>query len=86
MRPTSQDDFSITIICALTLKVEAVEALFDKTYDWLSAIYKKQSGNDNAYFNGRIGSHNMVLCLMPQMGKGNAASVAASLKISYRRI
>ncbi|KAL4948761.1 hypothetical protein BDW69DRAFT_188955, partial [Aspergillus filifer] len=86
MRPSSRDDFSIAIICALTLEAEAVEALFDETYDRLSAFYKKQPGDDNAYFNGRIGSHNVVLCLMPRMGKGNAASVAASLKISYRRI
>ncbi|KAL6233927.1 hypothetical protein BDW75DRAFT_241569 [Aspergillus navahoensis] len=86
MRPSSRDEFAIAIICALTLEAEAVEALFDETYDRLSAFYKKQSGDDNAYFNGKIGSHNVVLCLMPRMGKGNAASVAASLKISYRRI
>jgi nucleoside phosphorylase len=86
MRPSSRDDFAIAIICALTLEAEAVEVLFDETYDRLSAFYKKQPGDDNAYFNGRIGSHNVVLCLMPLMGKGNAASVAASLKISYRRI
>ncbi|KAL2782503.1 hypothetical protein BJX66DRAFT_331145 [Aspergillus keveii] len=86
MRPSSRDEFAIAIICALTLEADAIEALFDETYDRLSAIYKKQPGDDNAYFNGRIGSHNVVLCLMPRMGKGNAASVAASLKISYRKI
>ncbi|GAB1211759.1 hypothetical protein ATERTT37_000883 [Aspergillus terreus] len=86
MRPSSRDEFAIAIICALPLEAEAVEALFDQTYDRLSAFYKKQPGDDNAYFNGRIGSHHVVLCLMPRMGKGNAASVAASLKISYRRI
>ncbi|RAQ74352.1 tetratricopeptide repeat domain protein [Aspergillus flavus] len=86
MRPSSRDDFAIAIICALALEAEAVEALFDETYDRLSAFYKKQPGDNNAYFNGRIGSHNVVLCLMPRMGKGNAASVAASLKISYRGI
>jgi nucleoside phosphorylase len=86
MRPSSRDEFTIAIICALPLEAEPVEALFDETYDRLSAFYKKQSGDDNAYFNGRIRSHNVALCLMPRMGKGNAASVAASLKISYRRI
>ncbi|KAL2811480.1 hypothetical protein BJX63DRAFT_433329 [Aspergillus granulosus] len=86
MRPSSRNEFTIAIICALTLEGEAVEALFDETYDRLSEFYKKQPGDDNAYFNGRIGNHNVVLCLMPRMGKGNAASVAASLKISYRRI
>ncbi|KAL3485287.1 hypothetical protein BJX62DRAFT_229608 [Aspergillus germanicus] len=86
MRPSSRDEFAIAIICALTLEADAVEALFDETYDRLSESYKKQSGDDNAYYNGRIGNHNVVLCLMPRMGKGNAASVAASLRISYRKI
>ncbi|KAL2818898.1 nucleoside phosphorylase domain-containing protein [Aspergillus granulosus] len=86
MRPSSRDEFAIAIICALTLEAEAVEDLFDETYDRLSEFYKKQPGDDNAYFNGRIGNHNVVLCRMPRMGKGNAASVAASLKISYKRI
>ncbi|KAL4860317.1 hypothetical protein BDV12DRAFT_205223 [Aspergillus spectabilis] len=86
MRPYSRDEFAIAIICALALEAEAVEELFDETYDRLSEYYKKQPGDDNAYFNGRIGNHNVVLCLMPRMGKGDAASVATSLKISYRRI
>jgi nucleoside phosphorylase len=60
----------------LTLEAAAVEALFDETYDRLSESYKKQSGDDNVYYNGRIGNHNVVLCLIPRMGKGNAASVA----------
>jgi nucleoside phosphorylase len=38
------------------------------------------------YINGRIGSHNVVVCYMPVMGKGSAASVASSLKISYKRM
>lgn len=86
MRPTSRDDFTIAIICALTLEADAVEELFDETYDRLGLIYEKQPGDDNAYINGRIGKHNVVLCYMPGMGKGSAASVAPSLKISYTRI
>ncbi|CAI7590969.1 unnamed protein product [Penicillium glandicola] len=86
MRPSSREEFAIAIICALTLEADAVEALFDKTYDRLSTFYGKQPGDDNAYVNGRIGNHNVVLCYMPGMGKGNSASVASSLKISYTMI
>jgi nucleoside phosphorylase len=86
MRPFSRDEFAIAIICALTLEAEAVEDLFDETYDRLSVFYKKQPRDDNAYINGKIGDHNVVLCYMPGMGKGSAASVASSLKISYKRI
>ncbi|KAL4972232.1 hypothetical protein BDW66DRAFT_164314 [Aspergillus desertorum] len=86
MRPSSRDEFAIAIICALTLEAEAVEDLFDETYDRLGEHYRKEPGDDNAYVNGRIGNHNVVVCYMPGMGKGSAASVASSLKISYKRI
>jgi nucleoside phosphorylase len=86
MRPSSRDEFAIAIICALTLEAKAVEELFDETYDRLGEHYSKQSGDGNAYINGRIGSHNVVVCYMPGMGKGSAASVTSSLKISYKKI
>ncbi|KAL4740396.1 hypothetical protein BDV11DRAFT_214403 [Aspergillus similis] len=86
MRPSSRGEFAIAIICALTLEAEAVEDLFDETYDRLGEHYRKEPGDDNAYVNRRIGNHNVVVCYMPGMGKGSAASVASSLKISYKRI
>ncbi|KAL2809773.1 putative kinesin light chain [Aspergillus granulosus] len=86
MRPKSRNDFAIAIICALPLEAEAVEALFDEHYDRLGKYYGKQPGDANAYINGRIGKHDVVLCYMPGMGKGNAASVASSLQVSYTGI
>ncbi|PYH40036.1 Pfs, NB-ARC and TPR domain protein, partial [Aspergillus saccharolyticus JOP 1030-1] len=86
MRPRSRDDFAIAIICALPLEAEAVEALFDETYDRLGKHYGKQRGDANAYINGRIGKHDVVLCYMPGMGKGSAAAVASSLLVSYPNI
>ncbi|KAF9887417.1 hypothetical protein FE257_010272 [Aspergillus nanangensis] len=83
MRPTSRNDFGIAIICALALEADAVEALFDETYDRLERFYGKQPGDANSYINGRIGKHNVVLSYMPGMGKGGAASVASSLRVSY---
>ncbi|OJJ98904.1 hypothetical protein ASPACDRAFT_53097 [Aspergillus aculeatus ATCC 16872] len=86
MRPRSRDDFAIAIICALPLEAEAVEALFDKTYDRLGKHYGKQRGDANAYITGRIGKHDVVLCYMPGMSKGSAAAVASSLLVSYTGI
>ncbi|KAL4737696.1 hypothetical protein BDV11DRAFT_171685 [Aspergillus similis] len=83
MRPRSRDDFAIAIICALPLEAEAVEALFDETYDRLEKSYSKQRGDANAYINGRLGKHDVVLCYMPGMGKGSAAGVVSSLLVSY---
>ncbi|KAL2836120.1 hypothetical protein BJX68DRAFT_273615 [Aspergillus pseudodeflectus] len=86
MRPKSRNDFAIAIICALPLEAEAVEALFDEHYDRLGTHYSKAPGDANAYINGRLGKHDVVLCYMPEMGKRSAAGVASSLKISYRGV
>ncbi|RAK90252.1 kinesin light chain [Aspergillus costaricaensis CBS 115574] len=86
MRPRTRDAFTIAIICALPLEADAVEALFDETYDRLCKYYGKQQGDANWYVNGRVGKHNVVLCYMPGMGKISAASVASSLKISYMSV
>ncbi|KAL4972034.1 hypothetical protein BDW66DRAFT_12770 [Aspergillus desertorum] len=86
MRPRSRNDFTIAIICALALEADAVEAVFDETYDRLGGHYGKEPGDANAYVNGRIGKHNVVLCYLPRIGKGSAASVASSLQVSYRNI
>ncbi|KAJ5174421.1 uncharacterized protein N7482_000298 [Penicillium canariense] len=86
MHPKSRRDFAIAIICALPVEADAVEGLFDETYDRLGRSYGKQPGDTNAYINGRIGHHNVVLCYMPGMGKDSAASVASTLRISYTAI
>ncbi|KAL3468669.1 nucleoside phosphorylase domain-containing protein [Aspergillus californicus] len=83
MRPRSRDDFAIAIICALSVEAEAVEALFDEIYDRLGKHYSKQRGDANAYINGRIGKHDIVLCYMPGIGTRSAAGVASSLLVSY---
>ncbi|BCR91425.1 Pfs, NB-ARC and TPR domain protein [Aspergillus chevalieri] len=86
MRPKSRNDFAIAIICALPLEADAIEALFDETYDRLGKHYGKQPGDANVYINGRIGKHHAVLCYLPGMGKESAASVASSLQVSYTGI
>lgn len=86
MRPRTRDEFEIAIICALPLEADAMEVLFDENYDTLGQIYRKLPGDANSYTTGRIGLHNIVLCYMPGMGKGSAASVASSLRVSYTGI
>ena len=86
MRPATRNNFTVAIICALPLEADAVEALFDEPYDRLGRYYGKHPSDRNAYINGRVGKHNVVLCYMPEMGKGSAASVVASLQFSYTGI
>lgn len=83
-RPLHRRDFKIAIICALPLEASAVQALFDVC--WNDVDYGKAPGDPNVYTTGRIGRHNVVLAHMPGMGKGAAASVAASFRCSYQGI
>ncbi|KAL3430008.1 nucleoside phosphorylase domain-containing protein [Aspergillus tetrazonus] len=85
MEPSSRDEFEIAIICALTREADAVEALFDDIYNKFSRRYSKQTGDVNTYINGRLGSHDVVLCYLPENGKRSAAA-AANLRVSYPNI
>lgn len=84
--PKSRDQFSVAIICALVQEADAVEALFDEFYDETGHDYGKVRGDPNAYTNGRIGKHHVVLAHMPGIGKGIASSVATSFNASYNNI
>ena len=86
VQPKYRDGFEIAIICALRSEAEAVEALFDEYWDEDGDRYGKIPGDTNVYITGLIDRHNVVLAHMPGMGKGSAASVAARLQCSFRRI
>ncbi|KAE8134120.1 hypothetical protein BDV38DRAFT_286145 [Aspergillus pseudotamarii] len=86
MRPKDRSEFSIAIICALTIEANAVIGLFDEFYDRYGDQYGKHPRDAAAYTVGRIGKHNVVLCHMPEMGKASAASVAASMKFTYTEV
>ncbi|KAK1977662.1 hypothetical protein LZ30DRAFT_691992 [Colletotrichum cereale] len=74
-----RDDFHIAIICALPLEYDAVTFAVDEFWpDNTSG-----PGNHHQYKTSRIGSHNVVLLLLPDMGKASAASASASLRSTY---
>ncbi|KAK3381943.1 hypothetical protein B0H63DRAFT_561536 [Podospora didyma] len=89
-RPAGRDEFEIAIICALPLESNAVSYLFDERFDDTDDAtpysYSKVDGDPNHYTTGRIGKHNVVLAVLPNMGKAAAASAAASLRASYRSV
>ena len=84
--PESREDFKVAVICALPIEVDAVEALYDECWDDQGIEYGKAANDTNAYTTGRLGRYNIVLVHMPGIGKGHAASVAASLRSSFTRI
>ncbi|CAG8381999.1 unnamed protein product [Penicillium salamii] len=85
MRPTTREEFEIAIICALPREADPIRALFDEEYDDHEK-FGQLPRDVNVYTNGRIGEHHVVLCYMPSMGKGMAAGVASSLRLSYPSI
>ncbi|PTB65862.1 purine and uridine phosphorylase [Trichoderma citrinoviride] len=82
-RPSHRKDFQIAIICALSLEYDAATLLIDEFWDEDDKQYGRTSGDANTYRNGRIGMHNVVLMLLPNMGKAAVAGSAASLRTSY---
>ena len=63
-----------------------VECVFDKFWNDDGRGYGKVAGDQNAYTEGMIGNHNVVLAHMPSMGSNSAATVAASLRSTFRGI
>lgn len=85
-RPIYRREFEVAIVCALTLEAEAVVALFDRCWDDDGHTYGKAAGDPNVYTTGYIGRHNVVLALLPGMGKAQAASAAGSFRVSFPNI
>ncbi|KAJ4237551.1 hypothetical protein NW757_013252 [Fusarium falciforme] len=83
LRPSRRDDFEVAIICALPLEYDAVTYIFDEFWDENGDQYGRATGDPNSYTTGRMGKYNVVLVLLPQMGKTNAASAAASMRSSF---
>ncbi|KAK1977467.1 nucleoside phosphorylase domain-containing protein [Colletotrichum cereale] len=81
--PIRRDEFEIAVVCALPLEYDAVTLAFDEFWEDEGDRYGKAPGDPNTYTTGRIGQYNVVLALLPNMGKVRAASATASLRSSY---
>ncbi|KUL83960.1 hypothetical protein ZTR_07085 [Talaromyces verruculosus] len=85
-RPFRREEFAVAIICALQLEYDAVSYTFDQFWDENGDPYGRAAGDLNVYTTGRIGAHNVVLTLLSNTGKANAASAAAIIRSSYTEI
>lgn len=86
MAPPDRDHFDVAIICAIPTEYNAICQIFDEFWDEDGDRYGRAAGDLNIYTTGRIGKHNVVLALLPQMGKSNAAAAAASFRSSYNNV
>lgn len=83
LQPSSRDDFEVALICALPIEYDAVALIFDELWDEDGDPYGRAAGDTNNYTTGCVGKYNVVLALLPHMGKVNAASAVASMRSSY---
>ncbi|KAL7918287.1 hypothetical protein ACQKWADRAFT_247876 [Trichoderma austrokoningii] len=84
--PPRREDFNIAVICAIVTEYNAVCQIFDEFWDEEGDQYGRAEGDLNTYTTGRIGKHNVVLALLPHIGKSNAAAAAASFRSSYTHV
>ncbi|KAL6859274.1 purine and uridine phosphorylase [Trichoderma novae-zelandiae] len=84
--PPDRDHFSVAIICAIATEYNAICHIFDDFWDEEGDQFGRAAGDLNTYTTGRIGKHNVVLVLLPRMGKSNAAAAAAGFRSSYNNI
>jgi nucleoside phosphorylase len=67
-------DYTVACICPLGVECAAVEAMLDEIHDPLPTVRDR-----NAYTFGRLGAHNVVVAVMPEMGNNAAATTATQL-------
>jgi hypothetical protein len=60
----------VACICPMGVELAAVEGMLDEIHESLPS-----SRDQNGYTLGRIGTHNIVVAIMPAIGNNRAASV-----------
>ncbi|KAL9488691.1 hypothetical protein ACSS6W_000968 [Trichoderma asperelloides] len=84
-RPRSRDDFRFAIICALPSEYDAVCDSLDDIWGQEGGL-GTATGGPRIYTTGRIGNLHVVVALLPGAGKGEAASSATCLRLSYSNL
>ncbi|EQB51330.1 hypothetical protein CGLO_09126 [Colletotrichum gloeosporioides Cg-14] len=77
-------DYTVGWICALPVELTASLAMLDRIHQNLPT----DSGDTNAYTLGNIGTHNIVMAVLPmdQYGLNNASNVAGHMRRSFTSI
>src|SRR5271155_5497077 len=73
-RQLSCDEYTVACICPMGVELAAVEGMMDEIDESLPCNRDK-----NGYTLGRMGVHNVVVAVMPEIGNNRAAGVATQL-------
>ncbi|KAH0553157.1 hypothetical protein GP486_006658 [Trichoglossum hirsutum] len=74
------DDYTIACICPMGVELLPLEAMLDEIHQSLP------SRGNNSYTLGRMGEHNVVIAVLPEIGIGCAGRVATQLLNDFRSI
>jgi nucleoside phosphorylase len=77
----THDDYSVACICPMGVELAPVEAMLDEIHQSLPT-----SRDKNSYTLGRMGVHNIVIAVMPEIGNNSAATVATQLLNDFTSI
>jgi nucleoside phosphorylase len=77
----SHNDYTVACICPMGVELAAMEAMLDEIHQSLPS-----RRDQNIYTVGRIGVHNVVIAVMPEIGNNRAASVATQLLNDFQSI
>src|SRR5436309_6602173 len=73
-RRLSHNDYTVACLCPMGVELAAVEGILDEIDESLPC-----SRDTNGYTLGRMGVHNIVVAVMPEIGNNRAAVVATQL-------
>lgn len=77
----TNESYTVACICPMGVEMAAVAAMLDETHPDLPS-----TRDMNSYTLGRIGAHNVVVAVMPEIGNNNAAMVATQLLNDFKSI
>src|SRR3984885_6127685 len=73
-RRLSRNDYTVACLCPMGVELAAVEGILDQIDESLPG-----NRDTNGYTLGRMGVHNVVVAVMPEIGNNRAAVVATQL-------
>jgi nucleoside phosphorylase len=79
VRGLTRDSYTVACICPRGIELAAVVAMLDETHPSLPLARDK-----NSYQLGRMGAHNVVIAVMPEIGNNSAATVATQLLNDFK--
>ena len=71
LRRLTHDDYTVAYIRPMGVELAPVKAMLDERH-----LSLPTSRDINSYTLGRIGEHNVVIAVMPEIGNNKAATVA----------